>query len=95
MTRTKPSKLEKLALEVPCDLCGAKSWRWCVTSRGKRAGMVWATWLHTYRMGPIQDAWAMGYLEYEEYLVSLDDEALVSHMNWIKRVRDKAMGRAR
>lgn len=59
MSRVNPTKVEELALEVPC-YCGPVG-QWCKTKTGR-----WATWLHSHRSWPIQEAMGIAYEEAEQ-----------------------------
>lgn len=87
MTRTKPGVMEALALEYRCEQCNAKPYRWCVTVRGRDPGKKWAQFLHGFRTGPLYDAYSNGYTEYEQFLVSLDEDDLKRHFQWVHRIK--------
>lgn len=53
---------DDIALDLPCGYCRVPAGTRCRTKTGRRA-----TWLHTARSWPIQEAWSSGYCESEDY----------------------------
>lgn len=56
-------EIDELAVDnYICPYCRAGYGQWCKTKSGKRA-----TWLHSSRQWPLQQAWGAGYQECEKY----------------------------
>lgn len=55
MSKDRPTRLERLALEIPCPHCAAQTTVWCVRSHG------WSVKLHAARMRPTERIFRAGY----------------------------------
>lgn len=79
MSRTKPRDLEDLALWYACDFCNAPVRGWC-HSLGQAH---WATFLHSTRMWPVQQAYSLGSQEtddsYRDHIRTMDREQLLAY----------------
>lgn len=53
------SDLQDLALQIPCEYCGAPPSRWCITMPSKSL----ASYLHSTRRWAIDQAFSLGYCE--------------------------------
>jgi len=83
MSFTHPNPIDAIALKFGCAHCGAAPDEWCSTISHVRA-----SYLHSWRVTPIHEAWSTGYLDYERAIAEMSATDVIDWHARLQRVKE-------